>query len=109
MSRILSNNMSNDWFLGAPFNMAQYALLTHLMAHSVNMLPGELVYTVGDTHLYLNHVEQAKEQLSRAQNVEKAQLQVLGQNRADPKDYEFADLQLSNYHPLGKIAAPIAV
>ncbi len=56
---------SNDFFLGAPFNIAQYALLTHLLAREVDLEVGELVYTMHDVHLYANHVEQAREQLAR--------------------------------------------
>lgn len=98
---------SNDWFLGAPFNMVQYSLLTHLMANCVNMLPGELIYTVGDAHLYLNHQEQAREQLSRTPNP----LPTLKINRylSDPVDINWEDIELSGYLPHDAIKAPVAV
>jgi thymidylate synthase len=56
---------SNDLFLGAPFNIAQYSLLTYLLAHVTDLVPGELVYTVGNAHIYTNHIEQVREQLDR--------------------------------------------
>jgi len=99
---------SNDWFLGAPFNIAQYALLTSLIAKSVNMIPGDLVYTIGDCHLYTSHVNQAKEQLSRYSAGKEPKLFV-NNTYDDPKDYMWEDLQLEDYVSHGVIKAPIAV
>lgn len=62
---LLWNQRSVDTFLGLPFNIASYALLLEIVAKEVNMVPDELIGTLGDTHLYLNHIEQAKEQISR--------------------------------------------
>jgi thymidylate synthase len=98
---------SNDWFLGAPFNIAQYTMLTHLMANCVNMLPGELIYTVGDAHLYLNHVEQAGEQLGRHPNP--LPNLSIGRHLNDPAEVEWEDIQLEDYLPHDAIKAPIAV
>jgi thymidylate synthase len=62
---LMWNQRSVDTFLGLPFNIASYALLLEIIAREVNMLPDELVGNLGDTHLYLNHIEQAKEQITR--------------------------------------------
>ncbi len=98
---------SNDLFLGAPFNIAQYALLTHLVAQQVQLEPGELVYTIGDAHAYLNHLEQIKEQLSR----KPLPLPHLEITRKPPTlfDYKFADFNLINYRHHAPIKAPVAV
>jgi thymidylate synthase len=62
---LMWNQRSVDTFLGLPFNIASYGLLLHIIANEVNMVPDELIGNLGDTHLYLNHIEQAKEQISR--------------------------------------------
>jgi thymidylate synthase len=62
---LMWNQRSVDTFLGLPFNIASYGLLLHIIANEVNMIPDELIGNLGDTHLYLNHIEQAKEQISR--------------------------------------------
>jgi thymidylate synthase len=62
---LMWNQRSVDTFLGLPFNIASYGLLLHIIANEVDMIPDELIGNLGDTHLYLNHIEQAKEQISR--------------------------------------------
>jgi thymidylate synthase len=98
---------SNDLFLGMPFNMAQYALLVHLMAKTANMMPGVLVYSIGDAHIYLNHTDQVDEQLQRS-GTKGPKLRVLVQ-REDPAQYLWEDLELIGYNPQGAIKADIAV
>ena len=98
---------SNDLFLGAPFNIAQYALLTHMMAQQCDLEPGELVYTIGDAHLYLNHLEQVEEQLSRTPYP----LPQLRIRRKPPSifDYAYEDFEVVNYQYHPTIKAPVAV
>ena len=98
---------SNDLFLGAPFNIAEYALLTHMMAQQCDLKPGELVYTIGDAHLYLNHLDQVDEQLSR----EPYPLPTLRIGRRPPTifDYEYEDFELVDYRFHPTIKAPVAV
>tara|TARA_S200000501_G_scaffold372631_2_gene418107 strand:+ start:72 stop:866 length:795 start_codon:yes stop_codon:yes gene_type:complete len=93
---------SADIFLGVPFNIASYALLTHLVAHQTNMVPDEFIWTGGDCHIYLNHLDQVKKQLSR----KTMQLPKLMLKRK-PKsifDYTYNDISVLNYnsHPLIK-------
>lgn len=98
---------SCDFFLGVPFNIASYALLTMMMAQQCDLEPGEFVWTGGDTHLYLNHLEQAQEQLSRTP---RALPKMLIKRRPESIfDYEFEDFELVNYDPYPVIKAPIAV
>ena len=97
---------SADVFLGVPFNIASYALLTLMMAKVTGYEPGEFVHTLGDAHLYLNHLDQARLQLSR----EPAPLPVM--HVADKDDlfsFDYEDFKLEGYSPHPSIAAPIAV
>lgn len=98
---------SADYFLGVPFNIASYALLTHMVAQQCDLLPGEFVWTGGDTHLYTNHIEQAKLQLTR-EPYALPQLRIL--RKPDSIfDYQFEDFEIVNYQSHPGIKAPIAV
>lgn len=98
---------SADVFLGVPFNIASYALLTEMVAHACRCTPGEFVWTGGDCHLYLNHLEQAKIQLTR----EPRELPWLRLSAAkqDIFEFEFDDFELAFYDPHPAIKAPVAV
>jgi thymidylate synthase len=98
---------SADVFLGVPFNIASYALLLHLIAQQTNLRPGELVWTGGDCHLYLNHLEQADEQLAR----EPLPLPKLVIKRRPPSlfEYRHEDFEIAGYRSHAAIKAPIAV
>lgn len=98
---------SGDVFLGIPFNIASYALLTMVVAQVCNLQPGDFVHTIGDAHLYLNHLEQADLQLTR----EPYPLPTLRMNPAVKSifDFRFEDFALENYQCHALIRAPIAV
>ena len=98
---------SADLFLGVPFNIASYALLTHMVAQQSDLGVGEFIWTGGDTHLYLHHLEQAEEQLARTPYA----LPELVIRRRPPSifDYAFEDFEFRNYQPHPAIKAPVAV
>ena len=98
---------SADVFLGVPFNIASYALLTMMMAQATGLKPGAFVHTLGDAHLYHNHLDQAKEQLSR-EPYTLPQMR-LNPDRTDIFGWERSDFKLENYQAHPSIKAPIAV
>ena len=98
---------SADTFLGVPFNIASYALLLMMMAQVTGLKPGEFIHTLGDTHLYLNHIDQARLQLTR-------QPATLPQMHLNPDiksifDFKFEDFTLTGYDPQPHIAATVSV
>ncbi|HUF01464.1 MAG TPA: thymidylate synthase [Gaiellaceae bacterium] len=98
---------SADVFLGVPFNIASYALLTHMLAQQCDLVPGDLVWTGGDCHIYDNHRDQVEEQLRRAPHAYPA----LHLRRRPPSvfDYEFEDFEIVGYEHHAAIRAPVAV
>jgi thymidylate synthase len=98
---------SADLFLGVPFNIASYALLTMMVAQVVDLTPGDFVHTFGDLHLYQNHLDQAREQLTR-------QCRTLPRMKLNPRiknisEFQFEDFELVGYDPHPSIKAPIAI
>ncbi|MBP6367894.1 MAG: thymidylate synthase [Nitrosomonas sp.] len=98
---------SADIFLGVPFNIASYALLTLMMAQVCNLQPGDFVHTLGDAHLYLNHLEQAHEQLQRTPRA--LPHMQLNSDVQDILNFKYEDFVLENYDPYPAIKAPVAV
>ena len=98
---------SADIFLGVPFNIASYALLTLMVAQSCDLQPGDFVHTLGDAHLYLNHLTQAREQLSR--EPKKLPVMKLNPSVRNVFDFRYEDFELEGYDPHPAIKAPVAV
>ena len=98
---------SADTFLGVPFNIASYALLTMMMAQVSGLKPGDFIHTTGDTHLYLNHLEQAKEQLKRTPRT--LPRMVINPNVTNIFDFKYDDFTLEGYDPLPHIKAEVSV
>jgi thymidylate synthase len=98
---------SADIFIGVPFNIASYALLTHMVAHVTRLKVGEFIHTLGDAHLYSNHIDQAKAQLAR-EPLPLARL-VIKRDVADIDSFRFDDFEIINYRSHPHIAAPVAI
>lgn len=99
---------SADVFLGVPFNIASYALLCLMVAHACDLQPGELVHSLGDVHLYENHIEQARTQLARVPKAQTPKVRINPAKR-DLFDITYDDLELLDYDPHPGIPAPVAV
>jgi thymidylate synthase len=99
--------------VGVPFNISSYALLTHMLAHACELEPGEFIYTLGDYHIYLNHLEQVRELLAREPftlpRLEIADDAGRLRGLAGLLDMRYENLKLVGYESHGKIAAPVAV
>ncbi|MNN85395.1 Thymidylate synthase [compost metagenome] len=99
---------SNDMFLGAPFNVAQYAMLTEMLAHAHGLQARNMHITIGDAHIYSNHVEQVREQLSRPIIYKSPKLEIKSGPVKSILDIQLEDVNLVGYESYETIKAPIA-
>ncbi len=108
---MIFNMRSSDVFLGAPFNFASYALLTHMLAQVCNLEVGDLVYSGADVHIYSNHIEQVKTQIKRYDNGEVYELPTIKLNPSikNIDDFTFNDIELVGYQHAGKLIGSVAV
>jgi len=104
---LLMYQRSCDMFLGVPFNIASYSMLLHMVAQVTNLTPGEFVHTLGDAHIYYNHFDQVKEQLTRAPLA--LPKLWLNPDIKNIDDFEMEDIKMENYHHLPSIKAEMAV
>jgi thymidylate synthase len=104
---LMWNQRSVDTFLGLPFNIASYGLLLEIIAKEVNMVPDELIGNLGDTHLYSNHIEQAKEQIGR-EPFESPTLRIASGPLDDIAHHEIMDFDILNYQSHPTIKAPLS-
>ena len=98
---------SADTFLGVPFNIASYALFTMMVAQVTNLDPGDFIHTFGDVHLYNNHLEQAKEQLSR--DFRSLPIMKINPSVKNINNFKFEDFELQNYDPHPHIKAAVSI
>ena len=98
---------SADIFLGVPFNIASYSILTHMIANVTGLSVGDFIHTLGDAHLYTNHFEQAKLQLTRSSK--KLPKLKISKKHSDINDFKFEDFHITDYEPYPNISAPVAV
>jgi thymidylate synthase len=99
---------SNDIFLGCPFNIASYALLTNMIAKLVNMIPDELIASLGDSHIYKAHIDAVNEQLSRSGSDVLPKL-IIHNNQKTIEDFKYSDFEIIDYNPNPPIKAPLLV
>lgn len=107
--RLKLDMRSNDMFLGNPFNIAQYAIIAHMIAHLTNYEATELYYTCTDSHVYSNHIEQVKTQLSRNPKTYASPTVSLNQSINNIDDFTFDDIKIENYAHMDIIKAPVAI
>lgn len=101
--------MSADYLLGAPFNIASYSLLTHMVAQVCGLGVGEFIHTIGDAHIYLNHIDQMEEQMGRSRYQYASPELILNPEVDNIFDFRYDDIVFSGYESFSTISAPISV